>query len=84
MITRIIHTHDTEANWNNVPHLVPKRGQVIVYDVDHAYTYERFKIGDGLTSVVDLPFVTDKSIQDFLNFDGTTCYIDGGRITDYV
>lgn len=56
MKTRIIHKHDTEENWNKATNFIPKQGEIIVYDVDAIHTYERFKIGDGVTNVNNLPF----------------------------
>lgn len=56
---RIVHKHDTEANWNldvNA-NFIPKQGEIIVYDIDSNHTYERFKIGDGVTVVSSLPFL---------------------------
>lgn len=61
--TRIIHKHDTEANWNLATNFIPKQGELIVYDKDSAYNYERFKIGDGVTNVNSLPFATDRQID---------------------
>ena len=55
--TRIIHKHDTEENWNKATNFIPKQGEIIVYDVDATHTYERFKIGDGVSNVNTLPFV---------------------------
>ena len=57
--SRIIHKHDTEANWAQAINFIPKQGEIIVYDIDENYTYERFKIGDGVTLVNNLPFVID-------------------------
>ena len=62
--TRIIHKHDTEANWNLATNFIPKQGELIVYDKDSTYNYERFKIGDGVTNVNSLPFATYKSIPE--------------------
>ena len=62
--TRIIHKHDTEENWNKATNFIPKQGELIVYDNDSIYDYERFKIGDGITNVNDLPFATYKSIPE--------------------
>lgn len=66
--TRIIHKHDTEANWNLATNFIPKQGEIIIYDKDSTYNYERFKIGDGVTAVNDLEFysedVTDDEIID--------------------
>ena len=60
---RIIHKHDTEANWNLATNFTPKQGEIIVYDVDATHAYERFKIGDGVTNVISLPFVTSIGIS---------------------
>lgn len=52
---RIIHKHETEANWL-LSSLIPMQGELIVYDVDENHSYERIKIGDGVQNVNDLPF----------------------------
>lgn len=62
--SRIIHKHDTQANWVKATTFIPKQGELIVYDVDDNYTYERFKIGDGATVVSDLPFVLSNLTND--------------------
>lgn len=54
--SRIIHKHDTAANWLKGASFVPKQGEIIVYDIDADHDYERFKIGDGKTAVNSLPF----------------------------
>lgn len=54
---RIIQKHATAAEWNAKSTFIPLEGEVIIYDQDDTYDYERFKIGDGITSVVNLPFV---------------------------
>ena len=54
--TRIIHKHDTEINWNKATNFIPMQGEIIVYDIDENYNYERMKIGDGVTVVANLPF----------------------------
>lgn len=56
--SRVIHKHDTESNWQNTE-FVPKKGEVIIYDRDDATPYERVKIGDGVSIVNNLPFLTD-------------------------
>ena len=53
---RIVHKHDIEANWLKSS-FIPKQGEMIVYDVDSTYSYERVKIGDGVTNVSSLPFI---------------------------
>ena len=54
--TRVIHKHDIEAKWNEKEYFFPKQGEIIVYDIDEEHPYERMKIGDGVTSVINLPF----------------------------
>lgn len=61
-MTRIMHKHDIEANWLVATNFVPFEGELIVYDPDNTYTYSRFKIGDGITNVNNLPFMFKKNI----------------------
>ena len=63
---RIINKHDIEANWKKATNFSPMAGEIIVYDIDENYNYERIKIGDGTTNVNDLPFSNsylDKTIE---------------------
>lgn len=57
--SRIIHKHDVEANWILATNFTPQKGELIVYDIDDNYTYERIKMGDGVQNVNDLPFVDE-------------------------
>ena len=57
--SRIQHKHDIEANWLKATTFIPKQGELIVYDVDSNYNYERVKVGDGVSNVNALPFITD-------------------------
>lgn len=57
--SRIIHKHDLAENWEKATNFIPRQGELIVYDRDSNYTYERFKIGDGVTKVNDLSFTND-------------------------
>lgn len=56
---RIVHKHDTAENWSKAANFIPLEGEMIVYDLDANYNYERLKIGDGKTNVNALPFVND-------------------------
>lgn len=56
IISRIVHKHDIETNWNKATNFIPLIGEIIVYDKDASHDYERFKIGDGVTKVTQLPF----------------------------
>lgn len=57
--SRIIHKHDSASNWAKATNFIPKQGEIVVYDKDSTYSYERFKIGDGVTTVNNLPFMPD-------------------------
>lgn len=57
--SRLILKHDIEANWVTAAarsNFTPKLGEIIIYDIDENYNHERFKIGDGVRNVEELPF----------------------------
>jgi hypothetical protein len=65
--TRVIQKHDTETNWNNGDkEFIPFKGEIIIYDIDDNYNYERFKLGDGITPAIDLPFYLEHEISNLL------------------
>lgn len=72
--TRLVNKHDVEANWLKATNFIPMQGEIICYDVDENYSYERFKIGDGITNVNNLPFCvqqpdwnqTDEASPDYI------------------
>jgi hypothetical protein len=49
---------DIEANWNKAVGFVPLDREIIIYKADENYSTARIKVGDGVTPVQDLPFVT--------------------------
>jgi len=61
--TRIQLKNDTEANWNKAIHFIPLQGEVIIYSADDTHPFSRFKIGDGITNVIDLPFSDAQTID---------------------
>lgn len=63
---RIINKHDTEANWKKAVNFIPKKGEIILYDIDSTHDSVRVKIGDGTSKVNDLPFSVDD--KKFVNF----------------
>ena len=63
---RVIHKHDIEANWAKAEKFIPKKAEIIVYDPDENYEYPRFKIGDGVTLVNELPFTVEKIVEEIL------------------
>ena len=73
--TRIQNKHDTEENWNNNSSFIPMQGEIIIYDIDENYNYERMKIGDGNTSVINLPFI-DIINQSYLDDFATKIYVE--------
>jgi hypothetical protein len=54
---RLVQKHDTEENWKKATNFTPKQAEIIVYDIDNTHDYERYKMGDGITKVNDLPFI---------------------------
>lgn len=60
--TRIVHKHEVEANWK-LSSLIPMKGELIVYDVDENYSYNRIKIGDGVQNVNELPFADANKVD---------------------
>lgn len=56
---RLVQKHDVQSNWERATNFTPMAGEVIVYDIDENYSYERIKIGDGIQNVNTLPFVND-------------------------
>jgi hypothetical protein len=63
---RLRQKHDTEANWikagNAEAPFVPLAGELIIYDKDGTHSETRFKIGDGITGVNELPFEVEKDL----------------------
>lgn len=53
---RIVLKHDVESNWKLATGFTPMAGEIIIYDIDSNYSYERIKIGDGVHNVNALPF----------------------------
>ena len=76
---------DTALNWSKAINFIPKKGEIIIYEADSDYGYERMKIGDGSTKVNDLPFVIGE--KDWLQNDSTASdYIKnrpGGYTVNY-
>ena len=64
---RLILKHDSEENWSKAVNFTPKQGEIIIYDVDDNYEYERMKIGDGESLVTDLPFINDSITDEIID-----------------
>ena len=78
---RVIQKHDTETNWNNST-FIPLNGELIIYDIDSYYPYQRFKIGDGVKIVKELPFIIHNPIWSgtMAQYDAIKSYIAIGTI----
>lgn len=52
--------HDIEANWEKAGEngFVPVAGEIIIYDKDATHLKDRIKIGDGVTKISDLDFIS--------------------------
>ena len=65
---RVIHKHGVQANWEKATDFIPMKGEIVIYDTDETYAYERIKIGDGVTEINQLPFnidtITDTEIDE--------------------
>lgn len=53
---RIQLKNDSETNWNQAINFIPRKGEIIIYNADTEHPYPRFKVGDGTTTVIGLPF----------------------------
>ena len=55
---RIQLKHDTKENWDKAVNFIPKAGEIIIYEAD-ATNPQRIKIGDGVTTVINLSYYDD-------------------------
>ena len=60
---RITSKHGTEVQWAalETPY-IPNSGEIIVFDADFNFTEPRIKVGDGVSSAIELPFVSASEI----------------------
>lgn len=64
--SRIQLKHDIEENWSKATNFIPKVGEIIIYDIDENNSIARFKIGDGITNINSLPFVSHHEVISYL------------------
>ena len=69
--TRIQLKYDTEEHWGRALNFIPMRGEVIIYSPDDTRHFCRFKVGDGSTPVVDLPFMAAHNLDSGTNYNTT-------------
>ncbi len=70
--TRIQLKCDTEANWNKAINFIPLKGEVIIYSTDDTHPFSRIKVGDGITTIINLPFIDAQTINGISSDDITT------------
>ena len=56
-VSNIINKHATESEWLDHPDFIPMKAETIIYDSDENHRYQRMKIGDGITTINELPFI---------------------------
>jgi len=61
--TRIQLKNDTEANWNKAINFIPLKGEVIIYSADDTHPFSRLKVGDGNTTIINLPFIDANTLN---------------------
>lgn len=54
---------DVEKNWLKAKNFTPAKNEIIIYEPDEEHEYYRVKVGNGLSNVNALPFVTADSPQ---------------------
>ena len=73
--TRIQLKNDTEVNWDKAINFVPLQGEIIIYSADESHPFSRIKIGNGLSTVSNLPFIGANFLQDNIQI-GTTAELN--------
>lgn len=82
MRARISQLHKTEGQWSLMPNFIPLQGEFIIFDPDKDHKYARLKIGDGITTLRNLPFFIESATDAFITHNFGKI-VDAGRITDY-
>ena len=87
--SRVVHKMDTAEHWSKAVGFIPLRGEIIIYDSESLNKPHRFKIGDGIRAVTDLPFmdqidnVYDDTIDGGQIMPSIQSSLDGGNILSY-
>ncbi len=55
--TRIQLKNDTEANWQLATNFKPRKGEIIISNVDSTHSFPLLRVGDGITPAKDLPIL---------------------------
>lgn len=71
---------DTEAHWLQNSSFVPFAGETIIYTADATHPFPRMKVGDGSTTVGNLPFInagSSEKVNHTLTFGNGAYSFDG-------
>lgn len=72
--TRIQLKNDTEAHWLLATNFVPLQGEVIIYSADDTHPFSRLKVGDGTTTVNNLPFIDSETVNNYYFANGIAMF----------
>ena len=61
--TRYSFKHDTEENWKKATNFKPLIYEPIMYDPDDTHSEVRYKLGDGINYINDLPFCSAPIVE---------------------
>lgn len=75
--------YDTEANWSKAT-FTPLKGELIIYAPDEVHQYERFKVGDGVTTIGELPFTLISTINGVAPDENGNVEIDTNSCTNII
>ena len=78
---RIQHKYDIEENWKKAVNFTPLEGELIIYGKDSNYSYDRFKVGDGVTLVNALPFTDEEIVRRLAEVEADIAYLQ--QLSEY-
>lgn len=61
--SRIVHKHDSDANFQKATGFTPLLAELVIYDADENNELPRIKIGDGESNVNDLKFIGSDKVD---------------------
>ena len=64
---RVLYKHFTAEQWAQEPNCnyIPRYSEIVLYDPVEPNIIPLIKIGDGITTVPNLPFYQDASVSDW-------------------
>ena len=83
MKARVSNLFNTAAEWNKL-NFIPMAGEFVVYAPDETCAYARIKVGNGISTLSELPFFTDECIASHLTAYDKAALADAGNISSYL